>query len=220
MRTRTFLLLAFAMLGIVAAIFVHGQINNHDTSDDATATQLTRQESPTSIANTSTRRAGKAKYHPSRDTDIIGHTDPTTNGYDPIILNHALNLTPAEIIAKEPRNPIFADSRETALNDRLNKRLRERLTTHAQISTRCQTSSCEIDLERGDSDDDLSKIAQALDLNKLGSGVTQFGPMGEIAPNGGIRVVMLFSPEMRDPAAYERVMQLHEANDAPLTRSP
>lgn len=232
MTKRTAVLVGFAGLGIVAAIVATtrhrvGVSQFSDLVDQVPGTprevgharepaQALRTP-PTSVPSP----APVASSNKEDAADIVGSTDPTAKGYDPMTVVRTMNITPAEVFDKEPRDPMFAGPRERALRARLIERLHRRLGIDAKIDADCRTSSCEVTLQDLGADVEPDAALQALDIDWLGE-AAQLGPLRNPSDprRKGTSIVMLFSNAMRDPAAYDQQLRKHEANDEPAHKTP
>jgi hypothetical protein len=146
--------------------------------------------------------------------DVVADTDPTSKRYDPIVLNRVTNMSPSDLWRKEPRDPLFAPVREDALKARIVERLRKRISYEADVNVSCHTSSCEVTVQGHDQGDDLNEALQAIDLSRLAETV-EVGPMvnQDASSQQGMRIVVLYSPSLRDAVEYDRMLRQHAAQD-------
>lgn len=130
--------------------------------------------------------------------------------YDPVALSMNGSESPMEIMEMETRDPSFAVPREALLRRLVSERLRDRLPYGVALFVGCQSSSCEVIVQGESSDDDLNLALQAINVSDLceASGV---GPMAvsNEPHRPGISIVLLYSPKLREHAAYERWLQEH-----------
>jgi hypothetical protein len=223
MKKRISLLAAFAGLGVLTAILAragHEQAAaRHDASPEkpvlgehAAAAPPSRSVASAPLRPSSVGAAGSA----GGNGDIIGSTDPTSKGYDPITLMQVMNITPSEIMNKEQRDPAFAGPREAALQARIMERLRKRVTFEAKVDVACRTSSCEVNVQSANGTGDLDAALQALDLDMLAEAM-QLGPM---SGQKGVNITLLYSSELRDQAVYEQWLRRHQENDERPPKAP
>jgi len=221
---RRMLILAIcAALGIVLAVLVGSRREHLELPQDASTTD--RMDHVRAGEAVPTKPPGRGTNRSiargADDGDVIGSTDPTAKDYDPVMLNRVMNIPPSELMNKEPRDAAFATLREQSLRDRITERLRKRITYDAKVGVECHTSSCEVTIENGKIGDDLNSALQAIDLSRLSEAV-EVGPMTRqgVSRQRGMSIIMLFSADMRDPAAYDRVLRQHEAHDEQLFKAP
>jgi len=150
----------------------------------------------------------------STKRDVIVNSDPRSPAYDPVLVNRVTDASPRELFAKEYRDPVFALSRETTLNRRVTERLRRRVRFPTEVNVTCRTSSCELTLEGVPRSEDLDAALQALDIQVLAD-TSMIGPKKSAAglSTGGMSIVMLYSVALRDRAAYDKLLRLHEEQD-------
>lgn len=227
MKIRSYLLPVCAALGVLTAMLAH---RNREQAAPRAQVPLAK---PAPVQRTETapmtRADAPSQVRPARhdsdgsaaaSADVIGSTDPTSKLYDPITLMRVMNVAPLELMNKEPRDAAFAGPREAALRARIEERLRKRLDLDARVDVKCHTSSCEVTLQPATGTGDLAAAVQALDLDTLAEAM-QLGPasMADVRQKA-VSIIMLYSSELRDHAAYERWLRQHEANDAPPPKSP
>jgi hypothetical protein len=219
MKTRTLILAAFGGLGGLAAILVRGgrepTAPAHDVNQAAHAAIVRAAGSPPVRRSVGgTMRGVHAAPNTAGSDDVIGSTDPASKEYDPVTLNRVTHITPAEIMNKEPRDPAFAGPREAALRDRISERLRKRVAFETKLDVNCRTSSCELAVQGQSDSDNLNDVLQALDLSTL-MDAGQVGPMTSqgASQRKGMSIIMLYSADLRDHAAYDRLLQQHAAHD-------
>jgi hypothetical protein len=225
MRTRLALLASSAGLGALVALVTSSTRAEDPGSEAGPAVQgadprpLAARDRPSGWPRSPAPRRLSTRA-PSGETpspDVVATTDPTSDAYDPVKLFLALQRPPTEILADEPRDPDFAPRREASLTDRLSARLRKRLSFPVKTETHCGTSSCEVRLQVPEGSPDLvNTVLENIDLQTL----VEVGQVGPDPPNG-LRITILYPPELRDEEIYGERLRRHEAmDDAPSPSAP
>jgi len=208
----------FAIAGVVVALGARvgcrGSTERPSSRSAARATPVASSVPPATARPPLPRPAPAAGG--STKKDVIVDSDPRSPAYDPVLVNRVTAASPRELFAKEPRDPVFALLRETTLNRRITERLRKRVSFPTEVNVTCRTSSCDLTLEGVPRSEDLNAALQALDVQVLAE-TSMIGPKKSAAgiPTGGMSIVMLFPAALRDRAAYDKVLRLHEEQDEP-----
>jgi hypothetical protein len=224
--TRILVITAVAGLGAFTALLVRGCGGCSAARRDAPADTSPRvhgsaEPSPVTPASPMVHRLpGKSAEEPGRDPDIIASADPASSSYDPVTVNRTTDISPRELLRKEPRVSSFADRREQALRNRLTERLRRRVPFATKLDVTCYTSSCELTLESGQASEDLNTALQSMELEQL-SDTEMVGPRDDVSGHrqGGISIVLLYSPTQRDHATYDELLRRHQERDG-LPKNP
>jgi hypothetical protein len=227
MKMRTFVPLAFAGLGALAASLLV-RIRNHDPAAGPAAPE-SRQVAgrPSSPTATPPRVAPRRSAGPggARDSagsgDVIASTDPTSPNYDPTTIVMTTQTMPSEILKREPRDPAFAGPREIVLRDRVVERLRKRVPFETKVDTKCYTSSCELTVQGTSDVDEMNAALEALDLSRLADS-SEIGSWKDPADprRRGLRITLLYPAALRDHAAYDEWLRQHEVHDEPMHKAP
>lgn len=226
MKLRTLVLPAFAGLGaLTAGLLVHVRDRDPEARPTAPGSNPveTKPASPAPPPRALPRRP--ASRDGVRDTaqsgDVIGSTDPTSPSYDPTTIVQTMQVTPSEILKKEPRDPAFAGPREIVVRDRVVERLRKRVPFETKVDTKCYTSSCELTVQGASNVDEMNAALEALDLDGLVD-TTEIGSSKDPddPERRSLRIVLLYPAALRDHDAYDRWLRQHEAHDEPAHQAP
>jgi len=218
---------SFVTLGIIAmaggmTAFVWKSLNRQATTTTAidSVAQVNPQPStpvPALSSKPASSRARPVAAGSAHDDNLIGNSDPKSRDYDPMLLLTTANATPCELFQKEPRDPQFADGRESVLQSRLSQRLRERIKFDTKTNIDCHTSSCEVTVHGASSLDEMNATLKAMEPSGLAS-AAQIEPRAKDAANYDVNVVLLYSLAQRDPTTYDQQLKQHEARDASPTK--
>lgn len=132
---------------------------------------------------------------------------PTDPRYDAVayLRESAGELTPQEIFASEPRDPVVAPVFEARARDAISSALDElELASKVKsIRTECKTLSCETRLEV--SEEEASEIYEA--VNGIMLGDVQSPGLERDGDVGYVTFTNLYSPDARDDANHQRFLE-------------
>lgn len=227
MKMRTFVLLAFAGLGALAAGLLVRIRYDDPTARPAAPEPKQVDVKPPSPTAPPPRVAPRRPASPggARDTaasdDVIGSTDPTSASYDPTTIVQTMNARPSELLKKEPRNPAFAGPREITLRDHVMARLHKRIPFEAKVDTRCYTSSCELTVQGARNVDEMNAALNAMDLSRLAEAAETGASKDPEDPQRWlIHIILLYSAALRDHAAYDQWVGKYEIHDESAHKAP
>lgn len=217
MTMRGWILVSAAVLGAFAAGFAL-LVRRGETPVSTAGTSRVQLDAPQNDPATPSARtapgprgggATAPRDAPEAD-DRIGNTDPTSKDYDPVTVLMTTHAKPSELLKKEPRNPVFADSREAELREQLVNRLRERLPFETKLEVDCRTSACDLSVTGAHGMDQMNAVLDAIEPSRL----AESAEIGSVGIPGdpdarGVRITLLYSAGLRDRVAYEQWLRQH-----------